>query len=295
MESSFEGMLQRLRAAGEPTRLRLLTLLAAGELTVTEICEILGQSQPRVSRHLRVLCEAGLLDRFREDHWVYYRVPVRGPDARLAAQLLAMLPPDDPVLRLDADRRERTIAARVKTLPAVPAPDLGDAVRAELGPGKLGDLLDIGTGEGNLLCALAPQSGYALGVDISTDRLRIARTHLHVAGLGRCEVKRGDMYQLACADASFDTITMDRVVANAARPADAVCEAARVLRPGGRLVIVEEFDRLVARGLASPLNTVRSWLLAAGLECRRLHPVDSAAGHLLLALGRRECAADAAA
>ena len=304
MPYSLDAVLQSLKAVAEPTRLRLLALLSEGELTVSEICEVLGQSQPRVSRHLRVLTEAGLLDRFREEHWVYYRVPARGGGAGLAGRLLDLLPGRDPILALDRERRERVIAARlqaraatdgpVDTSEAVPLPELGPILLGEIGPAGAGDLLDIGTGAGNLLRAIAPAASRAVGIDVSTDALRLARTHLHVAGLGRCEVRRGDMYQIEFADASFDTVTFDRVLAEAVDPVAALREAARVLGPGGRVLTVEDFDALSVRG-GNPLSLLRDWFRAAGLLCLRLRPVDTVAGHLLIAVGSVDRAADAAA
>jgi len=301
---SFDVLLQGLKAVGEPTRLRLLALLADGELTVSEVCELVGQSQPRVSRHLRVLCDAGLLDRFREEHWVYYRLPVQGPGADLARQLIELMPPEDETLVLDRERRDRVVAARAAGVgpagsgarreSAEAVRELGPLLLAELGADGAGDLLDIGTGEGHLLRALAPAARRAVGIDVATSALRVARSQLYVAGLGRCEIKRGDMYHVDAPDGSFDTVTMDRILAEATDPLAALHEAGRVLRAGGRLIVVEEFDALAPRAGTNPLAVVRDWLATAGLACERLHPVDTAAGHLLIAVGRPSQAAVAA-
>jgi DNA-binding transcriptional ArsR family regulator len=303
----LDVLLQGLKAAGEPTRLRILAMLAGGELTVSEIADVLGQSQPRVSRHLKVLCDAGLLDRFREQHWVYYRVTARGPVTDLVKCLLELLPTGDATLVLDHERVERLIDARLaaasaeaadSSLPAAvesPLGELAPVVETELGAAGLGELLDVGTGEGHLLRLLGPRATHALGIDISTGALRAARRRLHIAGLGHCEVRRGDMYQLSQPDSSCDTVTMDRVLADAERPGAAIAEAARVLRGGGRLLVIEDYEQLATAARANPLNTLRAWLLDAGLECQRLRPVDTTAGLQLVAIaGRRAAAAIAA-
>lgn len=238
--------LEAFKAVAEPSRLRLLALCARGELTVTEVTEVVGQSQPRVSRHLKVLCAAGLLDRFREQNWVYYRVPLGGRGAELARGLLRLLPQDDPVLRLDRERLERVLARRAEQLrgrklgDAVPTPAGVDARIVDLMAGEaLGDLLDIGTGTGRMLRLLGIAADTAVGIDISREMLVLARSNLHAAGLDHLSVRQGNMYQLRFADASFDTVTIDQVLYQAEQPAEVLREAARVLRPGGRLLLVE--------------------------------------------------------
>jgi ArsR family transcriptional regulator len=155
--------------------------------------------------------------------------------------------------------------------------------------GVIGDLLDIGTGTGRLLQWLAPHARQATGVDISADALRVARTAVHGAGLARCVLQQGDMYALPFPPDSFDLITMDRLLADARRPAAALQEAARVLKPGGRLALIEDYDRLAEApaGGRNVLATLRGWLDAAGLDCERLRPVDTGTRHLILAMGRR--------
>src|SRR5688572_22355658 len=178
MTSSLHEALEALRAVAEPTRLRLLALLRHGELTVGEITEVLDQSQPRVSRHLKLLCDVGLLDRFREEHWVYYRVPTAGEGAEFAAQILALVHPSDAVLRLDRERMAQIAAKRAKpdahTFSAEMLPtenehqsadDLAQAVLTALDGESIGDLLDIGTGSGELLKALASKANHAVGID----------------------------------------------------------------------------------------------------------------------------------
>ncbi|MDY0065247.1 MAG: metalloregulator ArsR/SmtB family transcription factor [Steroidobacteraceae bacterium] len=293
--SSFLATVSALRAAGEPTRLRLLVLLARAELTVGELCEIVGQSQPRVSRHLKVLTDAGLSDRFREQHWVYYRAPTDPAARQVVEQLLKLVEEDDDVLRRDLRRMAQVIDERARRATgdaphvqtAVADLEVLDAtVLGELENEPIGALLDVGTGAGHLLGLLGPQATRAVGVDISSDALRVARTNLHGAGLSHCELQRGDMYDLPFAAPMFDTTTVDRVLAGAERPAAALREIARTLRPGGRLVIIEDFDALSELS-DNPIATVKKWIAAAGFECTRVRPLDAGAAHLLITLARR--------
>jgi DNA-binding transcriptional ArsR family regulator len=292
--SPFLPTVSALRAAGEPTRLRLLALLARAELTVGELCEIVGQSQPRVSRHLKVLSDAGLSDRFREQHWVYYRAPSAGPARETVQQLLSLLNAEDDVLRRDRTRLEQVIAERVRhvavdlsTSEADGASQLIDGiVLRELEPEPIGALLDVGTGAGHLLGLLAAQATRAVGVDISSDVLRLARAKVHGAGFRHCELQHGDMYELPFSAPVFDTATADRVLAQAQRPVAALTEIARTLKPGGRLVVIEDFDALSAAG-TNPIAMLRQWLERAGFATTRVHPVDTESMHVLIALARR--------
>lgn len=302
--SSFLSAVSALRAAAEPTRLRLLALLARAELTVGELCEVIGQSQPRVSRHLKLLCDAGLLDRFREQLWVYYRAPASGEARDTVWQLLALVDEEDDVLRRDRRRMEEVIAVRGRRAADQLAdeegpeqfPELIDAtVLEELSSEPVGALLDVGTGSGHMLKLLAPKATRAVGLDISSEALRVARTRVHGAGLSHCELQRGDMYDLPFAAPLFDTVVVERVLAQAQRPLAALAEICRTLKHGGRAVIIEEFDSLVALSAANPIATLREWFGKAGLEFSRVRPVDTEAGHLLVAIGRRVARSTAAA
>jgi len=250
----MDQVLIGLRAAAEPSRLRLLQLCAEGELTVSDLVGVLGQSQPRVSRHLRLLCEAGLLDRFRDGTFVFYRLARRGAGAKLARAVLEMVP-DAPLLaldrqRLDALRRERADAAsayfrrnaaqwdRIRSL-YVDEREVEAALLALLPEQGIGDLLDVGTGTGRMLELFAPRVEHALGVDLSREMLAVARVNLERAGLRNCSLRQGDMYRLPLADESFDAAIFHQVLHYAADPVRAIREAARVLQPGGRLVIVD--------------------------------------------------------
>jgi ArsR family transcriptional regulator len=204
-----------------------------------------------------VLRRAGLLQRYREQHWVYHRVPLQGGGAKVARSVLVLLSEDDPQLQLDRQRLEAVLDRRAETARRLIARDrinlgtLGDVARIEdeasmdalilkaLDGEELGELLDIGTGGARMLRLLGDQSSRAVGIDISRPMLMLARSNLHAAGLDHLMVRHGNMYQLRFSDDSFDTVTIDQVLFQAAEPGDVLGEAARVLRPGGRLLLVE--------------------------------------------------------
>jgi ArsR family transcriptional regulator len=300
--------LEAFKAVADPSRLRLLALCARGELTVTELTGVVGQSQPRVSRHLKVLCAAGLLDRFREQNWVYYRVPLGGPGAELARGLLRLLPETDAVLRLDRERLERMLTRRAEEVrgqalgESVPTPAGVDARIADLmGREALGDLLDIGTGTGRMLRLLGVAATTAVGVDISREMLVLARSNLHAAGLDHLSVRQGNMYQLRFADASFDTVTIDQVLYQADQPVEVLREAARVLRPGGRLLLVEFLTGEVpADGATSTESLLTSarlarWCADAGLRPEASESLSARPWPLIVSIVRRPDAQRAAA
>lgn len=286
---------QALKNLADPTRMRLLALLGHGELTVGEICRVLGQSQPRVSRHLRLLTEGGFLDRFREQQSVYYRAPATGPRAGWLRELLAAIDPEDPALQRDRIRtsvvvgdRARAAASELGTI----APDPDDAglaivLREELGPVALGELLDVGTGAGRMLEMLGPQASHAVGIDLSAPALRLARARLHGRALAHCEFHQGDMYALQFSADAFDTVSLGRVLAAAERPVDVLVEVARILRSTGRLLVVERFDDIEACTGMNPLQGLRQWLDGARLRLNRLRPCDLESGHYLVALASR--------
>jgi ubiquinone/menaquinone biosynthesis C-methylase UbiE/DNA-binding transcriptional ArsR family regulator len=307
-EISMQAVLEAFKAVAEPSRLRLLALCARGELTVSEVTEVVGQSQPRVSRHLKVLCAAGLLDRFREQNWVYYRVPLGGPGAALARRLLRLVPPDDPLLRLDRERLERVLARRVELLRSqalgdtAPTPAGVDARIVDLMAGEpLGDLLDIGTGTGRMLRLLGVAAGTAVGIDTSREMLVLARNNLHAAGLDHLSVRQGNMYQLRFADASFDTVTIDQVLYQAEQPAEVLREAARALRPGGRLLLVEfltgQAHRAAVAAGDTPITSERlaRWCEDAGLRPEATEQIAAQPWPLVISVVRRAGAQRAAA
>lgn len=247
-------LLEGLRAAAEESRLRLLALCAHGELTVSELAGILGQSQPRVSRHLKLLCDAGLLQRFREGSWVFFRLADQGVNADLARDIVARIPTRDPSHTRDRERLREAKARRAATAAAyfrnnaarwqeiralhVPEPLVEEVLVAAAGGGYR-NLVDIGTGTGRILEILAPHVERGIGVDLSREMLAIARDNLERAGLRHCYVRLADMYRLPFEDASIDLISVHQVLHFAEEPARVIGEAARLLRPGGRLVVAD--------------------------------------------------------
>lgn len=276
--------LDALRAVAEPSRARLLAMCAAGEWTVSELTQVLGQSQPRVSRHLKVLADAGVLERFREGAWVFYRL---GPGT--AGRSLAALLPRAPELeadrkRLETVREERQRRARayfdgqaagweqVRALTVADA-EVDAVLLALLREGPCRRLIDIGTGTGHVLRVAAPLVETALGVDLSLDMLAVARANLEAAAVRNGQLRQGDMYQLPVDDAAFDCAVLHQVLHFAAAPEAAIREAARVLAPGGRLIVVDlashGIERLRSdfahRRLGFAQGEVVAWMEGAGL------------------------------
>ena len=259
MSLELDQVANILMALGEPARLRLVALLVDGELTVTELTKTTGMSQPRVSRHLKILVGAGVLQRFREAHWVYYRLPNRGEPAALARAALDRVDPEHPDLSADARRLAAILHERSSQVAAAQNNDdieefpltsgewtrLEQAVRrlaAHTGaPGSdgVGDLLDVGTGSGRLLQALACEAKRAEGLDNSSEKRFEARAALRKSGLANTRVRDGDMYQLPYDDAQFDTVLFGSMLAAASDASQAIAEALRVLRVGGHLLVVE--------------------------------------------------------
>lgn len=250
----MDQLLTALKAAAEPTRLRLLALCGYAELSVSELTQILGQSQPRVSRHLKMLCDADLLERSREGTWAFFRLADAGPMADLARTLIDAIPTDDDTTaldleRLDAVKRQRDETAsryfrekasrwdEIRSL-HVPEQEVENAL-LELLPNSIEDLLDIGTGTGRMLELVAPRVTRALGIDASREMLAVARNNLDKAGHAHCRVRQADMYQLPLPADSFDAVVIHQVLHYAESPGAVMAEAGRVLRPGGTMLIVD--------------------------------------------------------
>jgi len=302
MADSFDVLLPRLRAIAEPSRLRLLAILAGGEFSVSELTEILGQSQPRVSRHLKLLDDCCLLERFREQHWMYYRVAADTGGGRLARLLLEQLDADDPALAGDVERMRRVLEVRGGRIATgegeagLDEPDeLVPLIAAELGESGQDALLYFGVAPDEALAGLGPRARRAVGMNPSRMVVQRARARLHSAGLNHCVLQRGELAALPHPSHGFDVVVVDRVLAAVARPVDALREAARVLRPGGRLLVIEDFEALERLAPDSnPLVLLRAWLTGAGHGCDRLRPFDVSGAHLLLAVVAVEPAAAAA-
>jgi ArsR family transcriptional regulator len=279
-----------LRAAAEPTRLRLLALLAREELAVLELCRILGQSQPRVSRHLKLLAEAGLVERFPDGAWVFYRLRGAHPARALVEQALALIGPDDAVLGRDAERLAGVGEARAAQASAYFArnAERWDEIRSlytaeaaveaaileAAGEGAYRRMVDLGSGAGRMLTLLAPRAKTAIGLDLSRQMLNIARAQVAAAGLTACELRHGDILGTGLPDGCADLVVIHQVLHYLADPAAAVAEAARLAPPRGRVLIVDfaphdlEFLRAEHqhRRLGFSDAEMERWLTAAGLE-----------------------------
>lgn len=290
----METLLNALRAAAEPTRLRILALCMDGELTVSELMSILGQSQPRVSRHLKLLCEAGLLDRFQEGSWVFHRAAHGGPAIKVLASLRDLLPVEDATLARDAQllteiKRDRAAQAaayfranaiawnKVRSL-HIDDSEVENAILAMLPEFGIEALLDVGTGTGRMLELLGPRIEAGLGIDASRDMLAVARSHLDHGGFHHCQVRQADMYRTPLGNAAFDAAVIHQVLHFADDPAAAIDETARVLRPGGVMLIVDfaphSLEQLRRehehRRLGFTDKEVAEWITEAGLEPQRI-------------------------
>ncbi|GAM98334.1 transcriptional regulator of ArsR family [alpha proteobacterium U9-1i] len=278
-----------LRAAGEPTRLRALALLTEGELAVGELAQALDQSQPRVSRHLKLLTEAGLVERIPEGAWVFYRLATPGaPERLLADAALGMMDPGDPVIRRDGERldairsaREEAAAAyfernaadwdRVRAL-HLPEADIDSAVLAAAGPGRFDLLVDVGVGQGRMIQLFADRVRRAEGFDTSRQMLAIARASLD--GLqAKAAIRHGDAYAPPVSAGVADLVTIHQVLHFLSDPGRAIAEAARLLKSGGRLLIVDfaphdlEFLRAehAHRRLGFADAEIAEWCASAGI------------------------------
>lgn len=296
------------QALADPTRLRILALLRAMELSVGELAQLLGQSQPRVSRHVRILSESGLVGRRKEGSWVYLQLADPDRTERLfelsrgldqeAEQLFA-----GDAARLDTIRHDRAEAARryfearaatwesVRSLHVADA-EIEQAIAALLAGRPIGALLDIGTGTGRMLELFAPKADSAVGIDRSSEMLRLARVKLEEAGICGASLRQGDMNALPLADRTADSIILHQVLRYAQQPGSAIAEAARVLAPGGQLLVIDfaqhdraelkERDAHLRLGFAD--DAMRGWFSSAGLQLDRIERLGG--GELTVILWR---------
>jgi ubiquinone/menaquinone biosynthesis C-methylase UbiE len=291
----MNDLLNALKAIGEETRLRILALCARDQINVSDLTQILGQSQPRVSRHLKLMTDAGLLERFREGPFAYFRLRRDSEAAKLAEAVVHLLPQGERGLESDRRRlqalkeqREHRIANyfrenapewhRLRSL------HIDDSKIERVLLGLLREkpaqhLLDIGTGTGRILEVLAPHFVRGTGIDQSHEMLSLARANLARAGVRHAEVRQGSMYALDLPDNSFDVVTLHQVLHYAEDPQAVLEEAARVVQPGGRLLMVDfaphELVHLqrehAHRHLGFHDEQIAGWLIAAGLLVNRPH------------------------
>ncbi len=291
-----------LKAAAEPTRLRILLLLAGGELNVKDLTLVLGQSQPRISRHLKLLCEAGLIERFRDGSWVYFHISDRHAGGRLALRLVADVEPSEPSVRRDRERaealkRERETTAqtffaehaadwdRIRTL-HVAENDVEAAMRRAIGNGPFDFFVDLGTGTGRTLELFADRFERGLGLDVNQTMLTYARANLNSKGHTKAQVRHVDIFSLSIADEQADAVVMHQVLHFLSDPALAIREAARVLAPGGRLLIVDfaphELEFLRTREAHERLgfthDQVADWIKDAGLVPKSVEDLTPKSG-----------------
>jgi ubiquinone/menaquinone biosynthesis C-methylase UbiE len=287
---TLEPTLTALNAAGEETRLRLLSLLADSELTVSEIVAILGQSQPRVSRHLKLLVEAGLVERRREGAWAFFRLAPTTVAGDFARNVVAWLDQADSVLTADrirlaevrqarAENAARYFAAHASEWDAIrslhaPEAQVEAAIREAVGGQPLRCVLDLGAGTGRMIELFAPQAERAIGVDLSSAMLAAARGRLEQTGIRNATLRQGDMYALPIERNSCDLVIVHQVLHYLDDPGRALREAARVLAPGGRLLVVdfaphsEEIlrDKHAHRRLGFSKQEITTLLGQAGLD-----------------------------
>ncbi len=308
---SLDAALTAMAAAGEETRLRILALIAQTELAVSELVAILGQSQPRVSRHLKLLVEAGLAQRHREGAWAFFLAAQSGPGAEIVREIAARLDPNDQRLAADRERlveirkqraehAARYFATHAKSWDQLrklhaPEADVERAVREIAGAGQIQQLLDCGTGTGRMLELLAPLADRAIGVDLSPAMLSVARANLDRAGVRNAQLRQGDIYALPVERNSCDLAILHQVLHYLDDPARALREAARTLRPSGRLIVVdfaphgEEYlrEQHAHRRLGFSDEEITGLLADAGLDVigrRDLAPKREASGKLTVSI-----------
>ena len=295
MKLSASDAVDILRAAGETTRLRILALLAREELAVLELCRVLEQSQPRVSRHLKLLAEAGLVERFPDGAWVFYRLTASGQAGALVSEIIERTDANDPVLARDRERlsavwAERAgeageyfarNAARLNEIRSlyVDEAEVEAAILRATGEGPFDEMVDLGAGAGRMLTLLGKRASNALGLDLSQQMLNIARDEVTKAGLASCELRHGDIFRTGLPGGCADLVTVHQVLHYLSDPANAVAEAARLVAPGGLLLIADfaphrlEYlrEQHQHRRLGFSDEEIGRWFNAAGLE------LDSAA------------------
>lgn len=253
--TQFDDLLEKLKAAGEPTRLRLLALLRENDLSVGELVQVLGQSQPRLSHHLKSLSESGLAERLPEGAFVFYRAARAGAGKAFLDQIFAQLPEDEPEFREDRDKLREVILARATSAEAYfssiaetwdslralhfPNEAIEDTLLDLAGSGPYRRVVDFGTGTGRMLLLFSGRAAEAEGIDFSHRMLTVARANLERAGVTNSRVRFGDVTAAPFDDSSADLVIVHQVLHYLDTPGDAISEAARVLMPGGKLLVID--------------------------------------------------------
>jgi ubiquinone/menaquinone biosynthesis C-methylase UbiE len=296
-------------ALADSSRLRIVALLGAMELSVGELAQVLGQSQPRVSRHVKILCDAGLAERRKEGSWVFVALGDRARLAPVLAALDSLGVTDEAaadLARLAAVRADRAAAAagwfeaNAREWDAIRSLHIAEeqveaAMRAALADAPLGRLIDIGTGTGRMIELFAPDATHALGIDKSSEMLRLARAKLGEQGLAHAELRQADLYALPLGDGAADVAILHHVLHFAQQPGAAITEAARVLATGGRLLIADfaphDREELRARDAHTRLGfsdaQIEGWFAAAGLVAARVETLEGGELTVKLWLGRK--------
>ena len=298
----------RFQALADPTRLRILALLRIMELSVGELAQILGQSQPRVSRHLKILSDARVLERRKEGSWVF--LTLSDPERTQPMFELIDCWSDETTTALFASDAARTEAIRADRAEAasryftthaevwdqirslhVAESEVERAIDRALGSPPLGRLVDVGTGTGRMIELFGPRASGAIGIDRSSEMLRLARVKLEAAGIVS-SLRQGDMYALPLADETADSVIIHQVLHYAHSPATAIAEAARVLAPRGTLLIVDfaAHDREELRATDAHIRlgfddeVMTGWFAGAGLTVDRIEHLKG--GELTVTLWR---------
>ena len=294
----MDELLVSLKAAAESTRIRIMFILSHGELNVSELTYVLGQSQPRVSRHLKLMAEAGLLSRHKEGNWVLFRLRQEGRGGALARALVDMLSTKDSLLSGDLARLEEVKRQREERAAAyfsanaaswsdlrslhVDEENVEQAMRQLVGTDKIGTLVDLGTGTGRVLELFAPVASHLHGIDSSREMLAIARSSLERQGLKMAELRQSDIYALPLGDSTADVVTLHQVLHFLDEPQKALLEASRILRPEGKLLIVDfaphDLEQLreehAHRRLGISAEQMTAWLQRSNLMMEQHRVLD---------------------
>ena len=307
----MNAALEAFRALADATRLRILMLLKSMELSVGELAQVLGQSQPRVSRHVKILCDAGLVERRKEGSWVFVAL---GPDARVAPVLAMVAAWGDAdhwtvadAARLAAVRADRASMAAawfeghavewdaIRSL-HIAEEQVEAAIGSVLGDAPVARMIDIGTGTGRMIELFGGRADHAIGIDRSSEMLRLARAKLSAQGIANAELRQADLYALPLADGAADLAILHHVLHFAQQPEAAIAEAARVLGADGRLLIADfaphDREELRQRDAHTRLGfsdeQIGQWFAAAGLSVAQVETLEGGALTVKLWLGRKD-------